>query len=77
MNASKGRLVGETVGEVETAADGVLIIERIHVKLHLKAAESARETAERVHGIYADKCPVYRSLKAAIDITTELVFEPE
>ena len=32
--------------------------------------------ALRVHGFFADKCPVYRSLKAAIDITTELVLEP-
>jgi hypothetical protein len=30
-----------------------------------------------VHGIFADKCPVYRSLKAAIAMTTELIFEPE
>jgi len=55
----------------------VLVVKRIHVTLHLKAPATARETAERVHGIYADKCPVYRSLKAGIDITTELVFEPE
>jgi hypothetical protein len=30
----------------------------------------------RVHGFYQDRCPVYRSLRAAIAITTELVFEP-
>jgi len=30
-----------------------------------------------VHGIFADKCPVYRSLKAAIAMTTELIFEKE
>ena len=65
------------MGEVEAGEDRVLIIKRIHVKLHLKAPESARETAERVHGWYAEKCPVYRSLKDAIDITTELVFEAE
>lgn len=69
--------MGEVVGEVEEAEDHVLVIKRIHVKLHLRAPESARATAERVHGFYADKCPVYRSLKAAIAITTELVFEPE
>jgi hypothetical protein len=28
-----------------------------------------------VHGIFADKCPVYRSLKSAIAMTTELIFE--
>jgi uncharacterized OsmC-like protein len=25
---------------------------------------------ERVHGMYAEKCPIYRSLIAAIQITT-------
>ena len=46
------------------------------MRLKLKAEERHRETAERVHGFFADKCPVYRSLRAAIDITTELVLEP-
>lgn len=77
VNASDGKLAGETVGEVEAGEDKVLIIKRIHVRLLLTAPESARETAERVHDIYAEKCPVYRSLKDAIDITTELVFQPE
>jgi len=53
----------------------VLIIRRIHVKLRLKTDSGNRETAERVHGFYADHCPVYRSLKAAIAITTELLLE--
>jgi uncharacterized OsmC-like protein len=63
------------VGEVETE-DHVLIIRRIHTTLKLKADRSHWETAQRVHGFFADKCPVYRSLKAAIEITTELVLEP-
>ena len=62
------------MGEIENE-EGVLVIRRIHVKLRLKAAEEHRETAVRVHGFYAEKCPVYRSLYKAIDITTELVFE--
>ena len=74
MDASNGRLVSEAVGEVELE-DSVLVIRRIHVILKLKAPESHRETASRVHGFYADKCPVYRTLKPAIAITTELVFE--
>jgi uncharacterized OsmC-like protein len=41
----------------------------------LRAGEPQRETAERVHGFFADRCPVYRTLKPAIQITTELVFE--
>jgi uncharacterized OsmC-like protein len=66
--------VSEAVGEVELE-DNVLVIRRIHVILKLKAMESDRETAARVHGFFADKCPIYRTLKPAIDMTTELVFE--
>ena len=54
----------------------VLVIRRIHVKLNLKADEKHRETAGRIHTLFADNCPVYRSLYKAIVITTELVFEP-
>ena len=67
-------LFGEATGDVEL--DGkVLVIKRIHVKLRLKTDPGNREVAERVHGFFADHCPVYRSLKAAIAITTELVLE--
>ena len=67
--------MAEAVGEVELE-DSVLVIRRIHVVLKLKAEESHRDTANRVHGFFADRCPVYRTLKPAIAITTELVFEP-
>ena len=53
----------------------MLVIKRIHVKLRLKTDPANREAAERVHGFFADNCPVYRSLKAAIAITTELLFQ--
>ena len=75
MDASGGRLVSEAEGEVELE-ENVLVIRRIHVRLKLRAPEAHREIAERVHGFYADKCPVYRTLKPAIAITTELVFVP-
>jgi uncharacterized OsmC-like protein len=68
-------LTAEATGEVGTE-DRVLVIRRIHVVLRLKVAPEQRETAERVHGIFADRCPVYRTLKPAIDITTELEFVP-
>ena len=55
----------------------MLIIRRIHVVLRLRAAAEQRETAERVHGIFADRCPVYRTLRPAIEIITELAFETE
>lgn len=50
------------------------MIRRIHVRLRLKAPAAQRETAERVHGMFASFCPVYRSLHPGIAITTELVF---
>ena len=67
-------MAAEAVGEVELD-DSVLVIRRIHVVLKLKAEESQRETAQRVHGFFADRCPVYRTLIPAIAITTELIFE--
>ena len=57
-------------GEVEKQ-DGVLVIRRIHVRYHLKAGEEHRETVDRVHGFHRDKCPVYKSIHASIDITTD------
>jgi len=63
------------VGEIEKE-EGVLVIKRIHVRMNLKAPAGERETAERVHGFYHDRCPLYRTLKPAIAITTELLFEP-
>ena len=73
ISAAGDRLVAEAVGEIETE-DHVLVIRRIHVRLQLKAPEEQRSTAERVHGMFADRCPVYRTLKPAIQMTTELVF---
>jgi uncharacterized OsmC-like protein len=58
---------------VEKEDDGVIVIRRIHVTYHLTADEANRDTIERVHGLHADRCPVYRSLKDSIDITTEYV----
>jgi uncharacterized OsmC-like protein len=66
--------VAEVRGEVELEGK-VLVVRRIHVVLRLRAPADRRETAERVHGFFADSCPLYRSLKPAIAITTELAFE--
>jgi organic hydroperoxide reductase OsmC/OhrA len=68
-----GNLVGHATGEVELEGS-VLVIKRIHVRMELRAPETQREAAERAHGVYADSCPVYRSVKAAIAVTTELDF---
>src|SRR5437867_12349050 len=69
IDASNGRLVGDATGEVE-AEDGVLVIRRIHVAMHLAAPESVRETVERVHGFYAMRCPLYRTLHDAIALSS-------
>ena len=58
-------------GEVEKDDDAVIVIRRIHVAYLLNAAEEHRETIERVHDFHADKCPVYRSIRSSIDITTD------
>ena len=62
-------------GEVELE-EKVLVIRRIHVQMELKVAPEQRETAERVHGFYASSCPLYRTLRSAIAITSELVLVP-
>jgi organic hydroperoxide reductase OsmC/OhrA len=53
----------------------VLVIRRIHVVYQLKLEPEHRETAQKVHGFHADSCPVARSIKDSIDITTELKME--
>ncbi|TAK05915.1 OsmC family peroxiredoxin [bacterium] len=74
INASNGNLTADVRGEIETE-DKVLVIRRIHVVYHLRAPAEVQETIERVHRIHAERCPVYRSLHKAIEITTEYRLE--
>ncbi len=53
----------------------VLVIRRIHADYHLKLAPADRETAERVHAMHADFCPIARSVKGCIEVTTALHME--
>ncbi len=69
IDASNGKLSAEVTGEVETD-EGVLVIRRIHVAMRLVASEEAREKVERVHGMYAMRCPLYRTLHNAIQLTS-------
>ena len=59
------------MGEVETEGK-VLVIKRIKQVFHLTADEKDRSTIERVLGVYADSCPVARSIKKSIEISSEL-----
>jgi uncharacterized OsmC-like protein len=48
-----------------------LVITRIHAAYTLQVdAEADRDRIERTHGFHADHCPVARSIRDAIDITT-------
>jgi uncharacterized OsmC-like protein len=69
IDASGGRLTAEVTGEIETE-DKVLVIRRIHVAMRLTSSESVREVVERVHGFYAMRCPLYRTLHGAIQLTS-------
>ena len=71
-----GRLTSDAVGEIEVE-DGVLVIRRILIRVQLKGAAAHRDKAEGVVKTYAMKCPVYRSLYKAIDITTELQYQED
>lgn len=70
-------MAGEVRGDVESDTDGVLIVRRIHVELVLHAPEEKRQTAERVLAVYANSCPLYRTTKNCIDITSSLTFISE
>lgn len=58
----RGRGYSEVSDEVE-AEEGVLVIRRIHVVMHLTAPE-------RVHGTHAMRCPLYRALHKSIQLTS-------
>ncbi|WP_420826243.1 OsmC family protein [Egibacter rhizosphaerae] len=72
MPADDGRLVGLAEGEV--GLDGkTLVLQRIHVRFELQVDPDAdRATIDRVHGFFADRCPVYRSIHPQIHCSTEV-----
>ena len=62
------------MGEIEQ--DGqVLVVRRIHVTYYLRLAPEQRETAQRVLGFHADSCPVARTIRDCVTITTSLEME--
>ena len=78
IDAKEGRLSCEVRGEVEDDK-GVLVIKRVHVTHTLRAEDpdAVRDTVKRVHGVYAERCPVYRSLRPAFQITSRVEIVPE
>jgi len=69
IDASDGKLTAEVTGEVETE-DNVLVIRRVHVAMRLVAELELKEKIERVHGMYAMNCPLYRTLHKAIELSS-------
>ena len=68
-------MVGEAVGEIESE-DRVLVIKRIHVTYTLRLdADADRGAVQRAFDHHMARCPVYRSISAAIDVTTSLEIE--
>ena len=50
----------------------------IHVVFSLKGVPADKiESAQRAHDVFKMKCPVYRSVHSAIDVTTELMLDSE
>ena len=51
----------------------MLVIKRIHVRYHLRLdPDTDREKVERAFSHHMPRCPVYRSIGAAVEITTSL-----
>ena len=71
VSFGKDSLYADTVGEIEIE-NNVLVVKRIKQTFHLAADEEDRQTIERVVDIYADGCPVARSIKDSREITSEL-----
>jgi len=75
IDASNGKLTAEVTGEVETE-DNVLVIRRIQVAMRLVADPELKDKIERVHGMYAMNCPLYRTLHNAIQLTSSYELLP-
>ena len=69
IDASNGRLTADVSGEVETE-EGVLVIRRIHVAMRLVAPQEVKEKVQRVHENYEMHCPLFRTLRKAIQLTS-------
>ena len=50
----------------------MLIVKSIHVTYRLKIRPEQRDVAERVWGFHADFCPVARTIRNCVKISTSL-----
>lgn len=63
-------LHADVTGEIELE-NKVLVVKRIKVLYHLAASEGDRKTIERVISFYADGCPIARSIRDSVEITSD------
>ena len=68
-------MVTEAVGEIENE-ERTLVLKRIHVTYRLALPPGAdRASVQRAFERHQEKCPIYRSIGAAVDITLDLELE--
>ena len=48
---------------------------RIHVTYRLRLHPDQHTAAERAHSLHADNCPVYRTIRNCVAVTTSLELE--
>jgi len=75
IDASRDRLISEALGEIEVE-DNVLVIRHIHVRMRLKAKSVIGRPPTACTASLPISARAFRSLRAAISMTTELVLEP-
>ena len=50
----------------------MLVLRRIHVVFALRGAAEREPDAQRAHEHYKSRCPIYRSIHQAIEVTSAL-----
>jgi len=53
------------------------VVRRVHVRYQLRADPTKKETIDRVLSFHASKCPVARTIRDCVEVTTELELIPE
>ncbi len=71
IDASDGKLTADVRGRIGKE-DGVLVVRSIHVRYRLEAPDADADVVRRALALHPMRCPVYRTLRDAIDVTTEL-----
>ena len=64
-------MTAEAIGEVELD-NNVLVIRRIIVRYHLKLDPEKRSVAERALGYVIDQCPLARTIRNCVAVSTAL-----